>query len=230
MTVDLRDQLRELCAVIEDEQGPLTVDYVRSRSDALIASQRPSASLSSEITIIEETLDESGSLDASVDTAVDSAEAEADEQRGDDVMVDYLQQRPDKSDAPSERKGWAGVVIAVAATILVVVGVVIVADGNSGNVVTDPVSSPTEETILAPTADFTVSELVANFAYSAARVRVGDPVTFVDDSSGDPRSWTWDFGDGTFGSGPSVEHAWSEPGTYQVTPAPVGLRPRGAHR
>ena len=74
MTVDLRDQLRELCAVIEDEQGPLTVDYVRSRSDAEIASQRPSPSLASEITIIDETLDESGPLDASVDSAAEPAD------------------------------------------------------------------------------------------------------------------------------------------------------------
>ena len=60
-------------------------------------------------------------------------------------------------------------------------------------------------------------ELAANFAQSGARVQVGVPVVFVDQSTGDPRSWTWDFGDGTNGSGPSVEHAWSEPGTYQVT-------------
>jgi PKD repeat protein len=60
-------------------------------------------------------------------------------------------------------------------------------------------------------------ELVANFAFSAAIVQVGVPVVFVDESTGNPRSWTWDFGDGSNDSGPRVEHAWSEPGTYQVT-------------
>ena len=60
-------------------------------------------------------------------------------------------------------------------------------------------------------------DLVANFAYSAARVQVGVPVMFVDESTGNPRSWTWDFGDGTNDSGPRVQHIWSQPGTYQVT-------------
>ena len=81
-------------------------------------------------------------LVAPVDTAVDSAGVEADVPRGDDLTVDYLQQRPDGSDAASEQKRWRGVVVAVAATILVVVGVVVVADGNSGDVVTDPASEP----------------------------------------------------------------------------------------
>ena len=65
----------------------------------------------------------------------------SDPQHGDDLMVDYLQQRPDESDASAERKGWSGVVVAVAATILVVVGVVVVADGNSDEAATDS-SSP----------------------------------------------------------------------------------------
>ena len=60
-------------------------------------------------------------------------------------------------------------------------------------------------------------ELVANFAYSASIVQVGVPVVFVDESTGNPRSWTWDYGDGSNDSGPRVEHAWSAPGTYQVT-------------
>ena len=134
MTIDLRDQLRELCAVIDDEQGPLTVDYVRSRSDAEIAAQQPSLSLASELTIIDET------LDASVDSAVEPGQPESDQRHGDDLMVDYLHQQPYES--PAGRKGWTGVVVAVAATILVVVGVVVVADGNGGNAVTGPESLP----------------------------------------------------------------------------------------
>jgi hypothetical protein len=81
-------------------------------------------------------------LRGSLATGVDSVETEADEQRVDELTVDYFQQRPDETYAPSEPNRWRGVVIAVAATILVVVGVVVVADGNSGNVVTDPASSP----------------------------------------------------------------------------------------
>ena len=73
------------------------------------------------------------------------ADAEPDEHRGDDLMVDYLQQRPDRTKEPSEQKGWISVLVVVAATILVVVGVVVVADGDSGNVVTDPASSPSAD-------------------------------------------------------------------------------------
>ena len=62
--------------------------------------------------------------------------------RGDGPMVDYLQQRPDGRDAPSEPKGWRGAVLAVAVTILVLVGVVVAVDRNGGDVVTDPASEP----------------------------------------------------------------------------------------
>ena len=89
-------------------------------------------------------------------------------------------------------------------------------DGFSGDqIIDDPVILGAGEVPEPPPEE--VEELVANFAYSASRVQVGVPVVFVDDSTGEPRSWTWDFGDGTNGSGPSVEHAWSEPGTYVVT-------------
>ena len=36
MTVELRDQLRELCAVIDDEQGPITIDDIQARDNAFI--------------------------------------------------------------------------------------------------------------------------------------------------------------------------------------------------
>jgi len=59
--------------------------------------------------------------------------------------------------------------------------------------------------------------LVANFAFSATTVVVGEAVRFVDGSTGAPQAWLWDFGDGTGAEGPEVEKAWSEPGTYPVT-------------
>ncbi len=64
-----------------------------------------------------------------------------DAQGVDDLTVDYLQ-RPNESEATAGQKGWRGAVLAFAAAILVVVGVVVVADGNSGDVVTDPVAEP----------------------------------------------------------------------------------------
>jgi PKD repeat protein len=60
-------------------------------------------------------------------------------------------------------------------------------------------------------------ELVADFAFSSAVVSVGETVVFVDRSRGDPDDWTWDFGDGNSGSGPTVEYSWSQPGVYLVT-------------
>jgi hypothetical protein len=71
----------------------------------------------------------------------------------DDLTVDYLQQRPDESDALPNQKRWRGAVMAVAAAILVVVGVVVVADGNGGDVVTDPASTPTVTDPLPPAGE-----------------------------------------------------------------------------
>jgi hypothetical protein len=73
---------------------------------------------------------------------------------GTDLVFDFEQQ-PDGTDALSDRKRWFSVGIAVAATILVVAGVVVVADGNRGDVVTDPASSPnvTEPPVSSPDVD-----------------------------------------------------------------------------
>lgn len=60
-------------------------------------------------------------------------------------------------------------------------------------------------------------DLVANFAFSATTVTVGETARFVDESTGDPDSWLWDFGDGTGAQGPTADKAWDEPGTYPVT-------------
>ncbi|MEM9203897.1 MAG: PKD domain-containing protein, partial [Actinomycetota bacterium] len=61
------------------------------------------------------------------------------------------------------------------------------------------------------------ASLVANFAFSASTVVVGETVQFVDESVGGPVVWLWDFGDGTTAIGPTVEKAWLQPGTYPVT-------------
>ncbi|MEM7142021.1 MAG: PKD domain-containing protein [Actinomycetota bacterium] len=60
-------------------------------------------------------------------------------------------------------------------------------------------------------------DLVANFAFSATTVTVGESVRFVDGSTGGPDAWLWDFGDGTGAEGPEAEKAWDEAGTYPVT-------------
>jgi len=42
-------------------------------------------------------------------------------------------------------------------------------------------------------------------------------VTFSDNSSGEPTSWNWDFGDNSVGSGRVVSHRYTSAGTYSVT-------------
>ena len=74
-----------------------------------------------------------------------------------------------------------------------------------------------EEAAPTPTPDLPSDELVANFAFSADTVAVGTEVRFVDESTGSPRSWIWDFGDGEGAEGPEATHAWQQPGTYTVT-------------
>lgn len=59
--------------------------------------------------------------------------------------------------------------------------------------------------------------LVADFTYSSRSVKVGQSVSFVDASSGEPTAWTWEFGDGTFATGPKTSHTWTQAGTFTVT-------------
>jgi PKD repeat protein len=60
-------------------------------------------------------------------------------------------------------------------------------------------------------------EVVADLSSSTSEVLVGHRVVFVDASSGDPTSRTWDFGDGTTDSAAEVVKSWSRAGTYLVT-------------
>jgi hypothetical protein len=59
----------------------------------------------------------------------------------------------------------------------------------------------------------------ASFSLSSNRYPVGQPVAFsaVVDGGEAPLSITWDFGDGTSGSGLEVVHSYSAPGAYPVS-------------
>jgi len=61
---------------------------------------------------------------------------------------------------------------------------------------------------------------VADFSYSPAQPSVGETVKFDGSSSHDPdgtiASYSWDFGDGTTGSGVTAEHAYSKEGSYKA--------------
>jgi PKD repeat protein len=62
---------------------------------------------------------------------------------------------------------------------------------------------------------------VADFTESAHTVSTGENIAFDASGSYDPDGtivdYSWDFGDGTEGSGVSVQHAYSQVGTYTVT-------------
>lgn len=62
------------------------------------------------------------------------------------------------------------------------------------------------------------SDLTAGFTHSPSGPTVGDVVTFdASPSTGSPTGYSWSFGDGSSGTGKTADHAFSEPGTYDVT-------------
>ncbi len=61
--------------------------------------------------------------------------------------------------------------------------------------------------------------LLGNIFVSTADPTVGQPVAFrseIEGGSGSYVKFSWDFGDGQFGSGPVITHAFGGPGLYQV--------------
>ncbi|MEN8163910.1 MAG: PKD domain-containing protein [Acidobacteriota bacterium] len=57
----------------------------------------------------------------------------------------------------------------------------------------------------------------ALFSWSPADPLVGQTVTFTDNSTGEPTSWTWDFGDGETSSDQHPTHVFTSDGTYSVS-------------
>ncbi len=58
---------------------------------------------------------------------------------------------------------------------------------------------------------------VAAFAFAPESPRVGETVTFTDQSTGGPTTWLWDFGDGDSSSEQNPGHAFESAGTFTVT-------------
>jgi len=58
---------------------------------------------------------------------------------------------------------------------------------------------------------------VAAFTASPNPAQVNQTVTFTDQSSNSPTSWSWDFGDGGSSTNQNPTHSYGAPGTYPVT-------------
>lgn len=58
---------------------------------------------------------------------------------------------------------------------------------------------------------------VAAFSSGAARVCLGDSVSFQDLTTGNVSSWQWDFGDGNQSTNQNPVHSYAAPGIYTVT-------------
>jgi PKD repeat protein len=71
-----------------------------------------------------------------------------------------------------------------------------------------PISTATEQITVKPVADFT-ADTTRGFADLTVR--------FTDTSTGDPDTYSWDFGDGGTSMDPNPEHTYTTPGTYQVS-------------
>ncbi|HPP78881.1 DUF3821 domain-containing protein, partial [Methanospirillum sp.] len=62
-----------------------------------------------------------------------------------------------------------------------------------------------------------ISGPVADFSFNPVSPVTGETVQFIDESTGSPASWQWNFGDATSSSVQSPAHVYYLPGTYNVT-------------
>ena len=122
---------------------------------------------------------------SSIDSAVHSVETEADGPRGDALTFDS-DWRVDESTAPEVRKRWIGPLIAVAAAILVVAGVVVVADRDIGGVEPDAPSSPSVTDPPPPPEESAPPlSVVDSLGYRWSRVPHDDAIFGVDSAGVD---------------------------------------------
>ncbi|MCB1182825.1 PKD domain-containing protein [bacterium] len=83
--------------------------------------------------------------------------------------------------------------------------------------VTLAVTSDDGDDILTKTGYIVVGETPGvAFSKSTQFVPAGTPVAFTDESTGDPDTWLWVFGDGNTSTAQNPSHAFSVPGVYYV--------------
>jgi len=88
-------------------------------------------------------------------------------------------------------------------------------DGGSYDVSLDASRGLYSDYLLKP-AYITVGAAVADFIIDKPSGYVPITVNFEDISSGSPTTWQWDFGDGTYSTGPQTSHTYTIPGNYIV--------------
>lgn len=74
----------------------------------------------------------------------------------------------------------------------------------------------THTTIITSTAVAAFSVSGAGASSGSPQV-TGTPVTFIDQSTGSPGTWLWDFGDGNTSTSQNPTHSYSASGTYTVS-------------
>lgn len=57
----------------------------------------------------------------------------------------------------------------------------------------------------------------ADFSASSTTVCLGNSISFTDNSTNSPNSWSWDFGDGNSSGSQNPSHTYASAGTYTVT-------------
>jgi len=62
-----------------------------------------------------------------------------------------------------------------------------------------------------------IEEPTASFSFTPAHPRPGDEVRFSDESTGEPTSWLWDFGDGQTSQQQNPSHTYTTSGSKSVT-------------
>jgi PKD repeat protein len=80
--------------------------------------------------------------------------------------------------------------------------------------------SALDEATISGIANIAIAPPVADFSADTTTPTVGDIVTFTDASTGNPTSWTWDFGDATVVGDETAQNpqvSFQTPGTYSVT-------------
>lgn len=85
------------------------------------------------------------------------------------------------------------------------------ATGTTGTVTTTPTGTA------VPTTEPTQIPLVADFTANITAGLAPLAVQFIDASTGEPTSWSWDFGDGNTSTEQNPVHTYAAEGTYTVT-------------